>query len=57
MNRSSALPRSAASLLALSTPLLAEDTSAHRGSLDGIQDAVTALVGGRPSHPAGQTRH
>jgi len=26
-------------------------------SLDGIQDAVTALVGGRPSTPVGQTRH
>jgi len=26
-------------------------------SLDGIQDAVTALVGGRSSTPSGQTRH
>ena len=26
-------------------------------SLDGIQDAVTALIGGRPSLPVGQTRH
>jgi len=26
-------------------------------SLDGIQEAVTALVGGRPSTPGGQTRH
>ena len=26
-------------------------------SLDGIQEAVTALVGGRSSIPGGQTRH
>ena len=26
-------------------------------SLDGIQDAVTMLVGGRPSSPAGHMRH
>ena len=41
MHRSSALPRSAASLLALSTPLLAQDTSSHRGSLDGIAGEIS----------------
>ena len=41
MHCSSALPRSAASLLALSTPLLAQDTSSHRGSLDGIAGEIS----------------
>ncbi len=41
MNRSHALPRSAASLLALAIPLQAQDPPAHRGSLDGIAGEIS----------------
>jgi hypothetical protein len=41
MNRSLALPRSAASLLALLSHLHAQDPPAHRGSLDGIAGEIS----------------